>query len=154
VPASVSDIADSFFRASVQGLVPYEPGLPVEEVQRELGLERCVKLASNEGPFGPFPAALDAIARSVAELNRYPDGGTWRLRKALADQHGVRYEELAVGAGADGLVDSAAADLPTLFDREDRRPRHLEEAIDAVRDRHGAGAVQFGRGLRRDDTPS
>jgi histidinol-phosphate aminotransferase len=105
VPASVSDIADSFFRPSVQGLVPYEPGKPVEEVQRELGLERCVKLASNEGPFGPFPAALDALARGVSELNRYPDGGAWRLRRALAEQYGVRYEELAVGAGADGIVD-------------------------------------------------
>jgi DNA polymerase-4 len=59
-----------------------------------------------------------------------------------------------IGVGADGLVDSAAADLPTLFDREDRHPRHLEEAIDDIRRRHGDAAVQFGRGLRRDDTPS
>jgi histidinol-phosphate aminotransferase len=105
VPASVADIADSFFRPSVQGLVPYEPGKPVEEVQRELGLERCIKLASNEGPFGPFPAALDALSGSILELNRYPDGGAWRLREALAERYGVRYEELAVGAGADGIVD-------------------------------------------------
>jgi len=105
VAASVRDIADSFFRPSLQGLVPYEPGKPVEEVQRELGLEHCVKLASNEGPFGPLPTALDALARSVPELNRYPDGGAWRLRMALADRYGVRYEELAVGAGADGIVD-------------------------------------------------
>jgi len=105
VASSVARIAESFFRPSVQGLVPYEPGKPVEEVQRELGLERCVKLASNEGPFGPFPAALDALARCVSELNRYPDGGTWRLRATLAEQHGVRYEEVAVGAGADGLID-------------------------------------------------
>ena len=104
--ASVSNIADSFFRPSVQGLVPYEPGKPVEEVQRELGLARCVKLASNEGPFGPFPAALEALRRSAEELNRYPDGGSWRLRSALAERHGVRFEEVAVGAGADGLVDS------------------------------------------------
>jgi histidinol-phosphate aminotransferase len=89
----------------VQSLVPYEPGKPVEEVQRELGLERCVKLASNEGPFGPFPAALEALARCVSELNRYPDGGAWRLRATLAERHGVRYEEVAVGAGADGLID-------------------------------------------------
>jgi histidinol-phosphate aminotransferase len=105
VPGSVAEIADSFFRPSVQSLVPYEPGKPVEEVQRELGLERCVKLASNEGPFGPFPAALEALARCAAELNRYPDGGAWRLRRALAERHGVRFEEVAVGGGADGLVD-------------------------------------------------
>ena len=60
-PRPSSAIADSFFRPSVRDLIPYEPGKPVEEVQRELGLDRCVKLASNEGPFGPFPAALEAI---------------------------------------------------------------------------------------------
>ena len=105
MPASLTEIADSFFRTSVQGLVPYEPGKPVEEVQRELGLERCVKLASNEGPFGPLPAALEALERSMVELNRYPDGAAWRLRGALAERYGVPYEEVAVGAGADGIVD-------------------------------------------------
>jgi histidinol-phosphate aminotransferase len=64
-----------------------------------------VKLASNEGPYGPFPAALEALARNARELNRYPDGGAFRLRAALAEQHGVRLEEVAQGAGADGLVD-------------------------------------------------
>jgi histidinol-phosphate aminotransferase len=102
---SFAEIADSFFKPAVRDLVPYEPGKPVEEVQRELGLERVVKLASNEGPFGPFPAALEALARAVGELNRYPDGGAWRLREELADRYGVRCEELAVGAGADGIVD-------------------------------------------------
>jgi histidinol-phosphate aminotransferase len=105
VPASLAEIADSFFRPSVQSLIPYEPGKPVEEVQRELGLERCVKLASNEGPFGPLPAALEALEGSLADLNRYPDGGAWRLRGALADRYGVPFEEIAVGAGADGIID-------------------------------------------------
>ena len=104
--ARVAEVADSFFRPSVQSLVPYEPGRPVEEVQRELGLARCVKLASNEGPFGPFPAALEALAGCIGELNRYPDGGAWRLREALAERFGVRHEELAIGAGADGIIDS------------------------------------------------
>jgi histidinol-phosphate aminotransferase len=101
----LADVAESFFRPPVQELVPYEPGKPVEEVQRELGLDRVVKLASNEGPFGPFPAALKAIERCAPELNRYPDGGAFRLRAALAELHGVRFEEVAVGAGSDGLVD-------------------------------------------------
>jgi histidinol-phosphate aminotransferase len=91
-------------RAALDGLVPYEPGRPVEEVQRELGLERVVKLASNEGPFGPFPAAQEAIARATLELNRYPDGGAWRLRNALADHHGVAFEQVTVCAGADAVV--------------------------------------------------
>jgi histidinol-phosphate aminotransferase len=101
----LAEIAESFFRPPIRDLVPYEPGKPVEEVQRELGLQRVVKLASNEGPFGPVPAAIEAIARSAPELNRYPDGGAYRLRAALADLHGVRFEEVAVGAGSDGLVD-------------------------------------------------
>jgi histidinol-phosphate aminotransferase len=101
-------ISDSFFKPAVADIVPYEPGKPVEEVQRELGLERVVKLASNEGPFGPFPEALDALAGAAPELNRYPDGGGYRLRQALAERHGLRFEEVALGAGADGVVDSLA----------------------------------------------
>jgi histidinol-phosphate aminotransferase len=91
-------------RPALEGLVPYEPGKPVEEVQRELGLERVVKLASNEGPFGPFPAALDAISRTAREGNRYPDGGCFRLTQALAERHGVRPNEIAVAAGADAVI--------------------------------------------------
>jgi histidinol-phosphate aminotransferase len=100
-----AEIADSFFKPAVRDLVPYEPGKPVEEVQRELGLERVVKLASNEGPFGPFPEAVEALRRLTENLNRYPDGGSYRLRAALAERHDVRFEEIAPGAGSDGVVD-------------------------------------------------
>lgn len=93
-----------FARSALEQLVPYEPGRPVEDVQRELGLERVVKLASNEGPFGPFPEALEAIERSLPELNRYPDGGTYRLRGALAERHGVSLDEVVVTAGADAVI--------------------------------------------------
>ena len=96
---------DGFVRPALSALVPYEPGKPVEEVQRELGLPRVIKLASNEGPCGPFPEALEAMARTAGELNRYPDGGAYRLRTALAERHGVGFEELAIGAGADGVID-------------------------------------------------
>jgi histidinol-phosphate aminotransferase len=94
----------SLIRPALAGLVPYEPGKPVEEVQRELGLERVVKLASNEGPYGPFPEAQEAIARASLELNRYPDGGAWRLRHALAERHDVSFENVTVCAGADAVV--------------------------------------------------
>ena len=105
VSSGFIDFADSFFRPSVSGLSPYQPGKPVEDVQRELGLERVIKLASNEGPFGPFPAAQEAIARATADLNRYPDGGVFRLHAALAERHGVDSSEISVGAGADGCID-------------------------------------------------
>jgi histidinol-phosphate aminotransferase len=105
VPRRSSELAESSFRPSVRQLVPYEPGKPVEEIQRDLGLEHVVKLASNEGPHGPFPAALEAIERCARELNRYPDGGAYRLREALAERHDVDFGEVVPGAGADGIVD-------------------------------------------------
>ncbi len=94
----------SLVRAVLDGLVPYEPGKPEDEVQRELGLERVVKLASNEGPWGPFPAALEALARAAPALNRYPDGGAYHLRNALAERHGVGPERIVTGAGADAII--------------------------------------------------
>ena len=93
-----------FARSAVEQLVPYEPGRPVEDVQRELGLERGVKLASNEGPFGPFPEALAAIERSLPALNRYPDGGAYRLRSALAERHGVALDEVVANPDSFALV--------------------------------------------------
>ena len=98
------DVDPNLIRSALAGLVPYEPGKPVEEVQRELGLDRVVKLASNEGPYGPFPAALEALERASLELNRYPDGGAYRLRHALAERHAVRFEEVTVCAGADAVI--------------------------------------------------
>jgi histidinol-phosphate aminotransferase len=97
-------VASDLTRPALAGLVPYEPGKPVEEVQRELGLERVVKLASNEGQFGPFPAAVEALERGLPELNRYPDGGAYRLVTALAEKHGVERANVAVAGGADAVV--------------------------------------------------
>jgi histidinol-phosphate aminotransferase len=97
-------VAARLVRSALDEVVPYEPGKPAETVQRELGLERVVKLASNEGPFGPFPEALEAIARALPDSNRYPDGGCYRLRQALAERHGIAFEELVVAAGADAVI--------------------------------------------------
>ena len=98
-------LPDPFFRPAVEQLRPYEPGTPIEEVQRQLGIDRVVKLASNEGPSGPFPAAIEAMQRAAADLNRYPDGGSFRLHEALAARHGVDAADVCVGAGADGCID-------------------------------------------------
>jgi histidinol-phosphate aminotransferase len=101
----MSDSHTPLLRPAIEALTPYQPGKPIEDVQRELGLERIVKLASNEGPFPPFPAALEAMQRVARELNRYPDGGIYRLHESLAARHGVGFERICVGAGADGCID-------------------------------------------------
>ena len=62
----------------------------MHELQRELGLDRMVKLASNEGAFGPLPAAVAAFEAAAGSLNRYPDAGGMRLREELARRHGCR----------------------------------------------------------------
>ncbi len=98
-------MSGGLFRRSIADLIPYEPGKPIEEVQRELGLDHVVKLASNEGPFPPFPGAVEALERATPDLNRYPDGGVYALRTALAEHHGVALEEVIVGAGADAVID-------------------------------------------------
>ena len=105
MPRVAADRDDSFFRDSVNSLSPYQPGRPIEDVKREHGLEHVVKLASNEGPFGPLPAALDAMAQAATDLNRYPDGGAYTLHHALAARHDVPVANVCVGAGADGCID-------------------------------------------------
>src|SRR3954447_5247117 len=83
---------------------PYRPQRPMRELQEQLGLERIVKLASNEGAFGPLPAAVAAFEAAAGELNRYPDGGGMRLRQALAERHRVPVEQVVLGNGADELI--------------------------------------------------
>src|SRR4051812_9166524 len=76
----------------------------MRELQEELGLARMVKLASNEGAFGPLPAAVAAFEGAAGELNRYPDGGGVALRRALAERHGAPLEQVVLGNGADELI--------------------------------------------------
>jgi len=84
----------------VAALHPYEPGKPIEEVERELGIHAAVKLASNENPLGPSPKALEAVTRALPELNRYPDGGAWALRHKIAAHHRVGPDQVFVASGS------------------------------------------------------
>jgi histidinol-phosphate aminotransferase len=94
----------AFIRPALESIAPYEAGKPVEEVERELGLTSVAKLASNEGPFGPFPIARQVLANLSYDLNRYPDASAYRLRAALAERLGVEIDQIAHGAGADGVI--------------------------------------------------
>ncbi|MCK5581441.1 MAG: histidinol-phosphate transaminase [Candidatus Omnitrophica bacterium] len=83
---------------------PYQPGKPIDEVKRELGLKQVVKLASNETPYGPSPKVVKAMAQAAREVNRYPDGGCFYLRKELARRLKVYENQLVFGNGSDEII--------------------------------------------------
>ncbi len=88
----------------ILSLSPYVPGKPIDELQRELGLTRVIKLASNENPLGPSPKAVAALAGANSTLHRYPDGGGYRLRQAIADRWKVTREQVILGNGSDEIL--------------------------------------------------
>lgn len=92
----------------IRAMQPYVPGKPVEELERELGISHSIKLASNENPLGPSPEALEAIRDSYTDLNRYPDGAGYYLKKELAGTLAVSEDELILGNGSNELLDIAA----------------------------------------------
>src|SRR3954462_11060634 len=99
-------------RRALQRVDPYTPQPPMRQLQRDLGLDRIVKLASNDGPFGPLPAAMAAFEGAAPEMNRTPDAGGTRLREALAAPFDVGAERVLLATGADQLV--RCATLATL----------------------------------------
>src|SRR5450759_589800 len=87
----------------IESLRPYEAGRSIEEVQREFGVSRCSKLASNENPLGPSPLSIKAIASSLEKLNLYPNGGL-DLRKVLAREYDLKVENVIAGSGSEGIM--------------------------------------------------
>jgi histidinol-phosphate aminotransferase len=92
----------------IRKLAVYVPGKPIEEVQRELGVSDIVKLASNENPLGPSPMAVAAIREALPNLNRYPDGSGFALRKVLAARLGVDLEQIILGSGSVEIIEMLA----------------------------------------------
>jgi len=84
----------------VKSLNPYQPGKPVDELQREYGVSDVIKLASNENPLGPAPVVLAALQNRFSELARYPDGNGFDLKQALAARHGVDTTQITLGTGS------------------------------------------------------
>lgn len=85
-------------------LKPYVPGKPASELQRELGVDRVIKLASNENPNGPSPLAVEAMRAAASDVHIYPDPSTFALRAALADRYDVPADRLLVGNGSNELI--------------------------------------------------
>ncbi|MEP1214028.1 MAG: histidinol-phosphate transaminase [Marinobacter sp.] len=94
----------------VQALSPYQPGKPIDELARELGLnpDSIIKLASNENPLGPSPKALAAVKEVLDELCRYPDGNGFDLKQALSARYGVQPSQITLGNGSNDVLEVIA----------------------------------------------
>lgn len=89
----------------VLDLTPYQPGKPIEELEREYGIKDSVKIASNENPLGPSPKGIEAIRAALSSLNLYPDGDAFLLKKAIAEKYGVEKSEVIIGNGSNELIE-------------------------------------------------
>jgi histidinol-phosphate aminotransferase len=94
---------DQLVPSHVAELRPYEPGLSADQIKLQYGVERVVKLASNENPLGASPKAIEAARRSLADMFRYPDGGL-ALRRDLADRFDLKLENVIAGSGSEGIM--------------------------------------------------
>jgi len=90
---------------NINNLMPYVPGKPIEELERELGISGSIKLASNENPLGPSPKAISAMRRVLEGLNRYPDGSGYYLSAALAKKYDVDISQVILGNGSNELIE-------------------------------------------------
>jgi histidinol-phosphate aminotransferase len=95
-------------RPAIQALPAYKPGRNPADLAREIGVDRAIKLASNEVAFPPLPAVVQALAAAAAETNRYPDNGAVVLTRALADRYGVDPAQVATGCGAVTILQELA----------------------------------------------
>lgn len=92
----------------VRELAPYQPGKPIAELQRELGFDHIVKLASNENPLGPSPKALEALQRTIGDIALYPDGSGFELKRALAAALNVNSVQITLGNGSNDVLELVA----------------------------------------------
>ncbi|HMT92673.1 histidinol-phosphate transaminase [uncultured Thiothrix sp.] len=94
--------------AGVQALSPYQPGKPIEELERELGITNILKLASNENPLGTSPKALAALTRPLKALELYPDGSGYLLKEAIANKLGLQAKQITLGNGSNDVLELIA----------------------------------------------
>ena len=96
---------ESLANEHILGIAPYEPGKPIEELERELMIHNPIKLASNENPLPPSDRVQKAIIAALNSLDRYPDGSAFYLRQALAKKHGVMPDQVVLGNGSNELIE-------------------------------------------------
>lgn len=108
-----SDLAPSYIRA----IAPYQPGKPIAELERELGITGIVKLASNENPLGCSPKAVGAMLEAVKTIALYPDGNGFELKEALRKRFGVEHARIVLGNGSNDMLELAARAFLTVGDK-------------------------------------
>ena len=91
-------------REAINNIKPYSPGKAIDEVKKELGLEKVYKMASNENPLGPSPLALEAIKENMADIHIYPDGSSLLLKEELAKKNEIGVNQIIVGNGSDEII--------------------------------------------------
>lgn len=99
-----SDLAPPYIRA----IAPYQPGKPIAELERELGISGIVKLASNENPLGCSPLAVSAMHEAIKTIALYPDGNGFELKVALSKRYGVEHARIVLGNGSNDMLELAA----------------------------------------------
>ncbi len=92
-------------RQAIRTIIPYEPGKPISEVQREYGISDVIKLASNENPLGPSPKAMEAIKLALPDLHIYPDGGCYNLKQKISQKFDAPVTQIVVGNGSAEIVE-------------------------------------------------
>ena len=93
---------------NITAIQAYQPGKPIEELERELGISNIIKLASNENPLGPSPAVLSAMAEASKDISRYPDGNGFALKAALAQKHQLNINQVTLGNGSNDVLELLA----------------------------------------------
>ena len=108
-----TELAPAYIRA----IAPYQPGKPISELERELGISDIVKLASNENPLGASPRAIAAARAALNEISLYPDGNGYALKASLVERYGVAIEQVVLGNGSNDLLELAARAFLTVGDK-------------------------------------
>ena len=96
---------ESLANDHILGIAPYEPGKPIEELERELGISDVIKLASNENPLAPSDRVMKAMQTALTHINRYPDGSGYYLRQAIARRHGLTSDHVILGNGSNDMIE-------------------------------------------------
>jgi len=108
-----SELAPAYIRA----IAPYQPGKPIAELERELGITGIVKLASNENPLGCSPKATAAMIEAIKTIALYPDGNGFELKDALSKRYGIDHARIILGNGSNDMLELAARAFLTVGDK-------------------------------------